>query len=92
MAAAAAGAAGGSAGGGDGALHRALNGRQLKLATKLAHCEGYVHDEFAGSMPPIHQSATFQQPDAVREAALGRGCTWAVAGCCLLASACLQLA
>lgn len=62
------GATGGSAS--DGAsgpsLHRGLNGRPLSLATKLAHCEGYVKDDFAGSMPPIYQSATFQQPDAVR--------------------------
>eukprot|EP00887_Chlorella_sp_A99_P002653 scaffold6.g2653.t1 len=56
-------AAGRSAGAGGNGAGPTLPRRSL--ATKLVHCEGYVNDEFAGSMPPIYQSATFQQPDAV---------------------------
>lgn len=38
--------------------------RLRALATLLVHSEGLVSDEFAASMPPIYQTATFQQPGA----------------------------
>eukprot|EP00887_Chlorella_sp_A99_P005089 scaffold25.g5089.t1 len=63
-------AAGGSAAAGENGAGPGSNGAgpappRRSLATKLVHCEGYVNDEFGGSMPPIYQTATFQQPDAV---------------------------
>ncbi|PRW56037.1 cystathionine beta-lyase [Chlorella sorokiniana] len=39
--------------------------RPRSLATLLVHSEGLVNDPFAASMPPIYQTATFQQPDAI---------------------------
>ncbi len=39
--------------------------RRRSLATLLVHSEGLVSDEFAASMPPIYQTATFQQPGAI---------------------------
>lgn len=39
--------------------------RPRSLATLLVHSEGLVADPFAASMPPIYQTATFQQPDAI---------------------------
>lgn len=39
--------------------------RPLSTRTLLVQSEGLVADQYAGSMPPIYQTATFQQPGAV---------------------------
>lgn len=62
-AAAASGAAPDS--GSNGAQGQQQPRRRLSLATQLVHSEGHVQDPFGASMPPIYQTATFQQPDAV---------------------------
>ncbi|KAL4457693.1 hypothetical protein ABPG75_012558 [Micractinium tetrahymenae] len=62
MRTAASGAAGNGANGSDAAQQAP---RRRSLATLLVHSEGLVNDEFAASMPPIYQTATFQQPGAI---------------------------
>ena len=53
-----------AAGAGDGA-NGGAPARRWSLATQLVHTTGYAQDPYAASMPPIYQTATFQQPDAI---------------------------
>lgn len=61
----AASAAGTGANGADSSQQVQQAPRRRSLATLLVHSEGLVSDEFAASMPPIYQTATFQQPGAI---------------------------
>lgn len=49
------------------AMAGAGNGKPRKavsLATLLVHSEDFTDDPFGASMPPLYQTATFQQPGA----------------------------
>ena len=38
--------------------------KAVSLATLLVHSEDFTDDPFGASMPPLYQTATFQQPGA----------------------------
>ncbi|KAI3436663.1 hypothetical protein D9Q98_006079 [Chlorella vulgaris] len=56
-------AAGSGNGNGNGAGQPAK--RSLSTRTLLVQSEGLVNDQYGASMPPIYQTATFQQPGAI---------------------------
>ncbi|KAL4857989.1 Cystathionine beta-lyase [Chlorella vulgaris] len=56
-------AAGSGNGNGNGAGQPAK--RPLSTRTLLVQSEGLVNDQYGASMPPIYQTATFQQPGAI---------------------------